>query len=198
MVKKITAGVVGGLFLTSLIAASAFADTTSEISGNGAGSINSIYIKNKSNCDVSQKNKTTVLTEVVSKANSGGNNANGNTGGDVTIDTGNASSEVLVSVEGGSNEATDPCCCGSNDSSHEALISGNGRHSINSVTLKNKKSSEIKQKNKTEVLTAILSKAKTGKNRANYNTDGSVEVKTGDADSLVDVSVSSSSNTLNP
>src|SRR3972149_8984857 len=103
LVKRIATGIVGGIFLTSLAATSAFADVSAEISGNGNGSINSIYIKNKSKCSVYQKNETAVLTGVESKANTGGNKANGNTGGDVDIDTGNASSTVLVTVEGSSN-----------------------------------------------------------------------------------------------
>jgi hypothetical protein len=203
LVKRVAVGVVTGLFLTSLAASSAFADVPAEISGNGAGSYNSIYIKHKNKCSVYQKNQTEVLTEVESQAHTGGNTANGNTGGDVTIDTGNATSTVTVQVDGGSNIATNPCCCECDTCDTHlwgqgVVISGNGKDSVSSVTVKKKKSSSIKQKNKTQVLTAVLSKAKTGKNKAKYNTDGTVEVTTGNAESTVEVTVTSSSNTLNP
>ena len=200
---KVGAGIVAASLLLSSVATGAFADVTAEISENGAGSINSIYIKHKNKCSVYQKNSTTVLTEIESSASTGGNKANGNTGADVTIDTGNATSTVGVSVEGGSNTATDPCCCqcercDSQWVEHGALISGNGESSINSVTLKKEKTSKVKQKNKTEVLTGVLSKAKTGKNKAKNNTGGTVDVFTGNAVSTVTVDVFPPSNSLNP
>lgn len=198
---KVGAGIVTASLLLSSVATAAFADVAAEISGNGDGSFNSISIKHKTECSVYQKNSTAVLTEVESQANTGGNTANGNTGADVTIDTGNATSTVGVSVEGGSNIASNPCCCScgsceSQPTEQTALISGNGEDSINTVTLKKKKTSEVKQKNKTEVLTAALSKAKTGKNKAKNNTGGTVDVTTGNAVSTVDVSVTAPSNTL--
>lgn len=187
--------------LLSSVVTAAFADVTAEISGNGSDSINNISIESKNECNVSQKNTTSILTEIESSASTGGNTANGNTGADVTIDTGNATSTVGVSVEGGSNTATNPCCCQSNGCDSQpaeqtALISGNGESSINSVTLKKKKTSEVKQKNRTEVLTGVLSKAKTGKNKAKNNTGGTVDVTTGNAVSTVDVSVTAPSNIL--
>jgi len=200
---KVGAGIITASLLLSSVATAAFADVSAEISENGAGSINSIYIKNKSECNVYQKNSTAVLTEIESSASTGSNTANGNTGGDVTIDTGDAASTVGVSVEGSTNTASNPCCCEcgqceSQPAEQTALISDNGEGSINSVTLKKEKTSKVKQKNKTEVLTGVLSKAKTGKNKAKNNTGGTVEVKTGDADSFVDVSVTAPSNSLNP
>ena len=200
---KVGAGIAAASLLLSSVATAAFADVTADISGNGSGSINSIYIKNKSNCEVYQKNSTAVLTEIESSASTGGNTANGNTGSDVTIDTGNATSTVGVSVEGSSNTASNPCCCkcegcDSQWAEHGALISGNGESSINSVTLKKEKTSKVKQKNKTEVLTGVLSKAKTGKNKAKNNTGGTVDVTTGNAASTVDVLVTAPSNSLNP
>ncbi|MEK6901778.1 MAG: hypothetical protein AABX37_05520 [Nanoarchaeota archaeon] len=201
MAYKVGAGIVTASLLLSSVTTSAFADLSAEISENGAGSHNSIYIKQKNECSVYQKNKTEVLTEVESQANTGGNTANGNTGGDVTVNTGNATSTVTVQVDGGSNIATNPCCCECQTCDlhlwgQGVVISGNGEDSVSSVTVKKKKSSSVKQKNETSVLTAVLSKAKTGKNKAKYNTNGSVEIKTGKAESTVDVSVTSSSNTL--
>lgn len=200
LVKRVAVGAVAGLFVGSIAAGSAFADTTAEISDNGAGSRNSILMSQKSKCTVFQSNKTSVSVNVNSQANTGGNTASGNTGGDVTIDTGDAMSHVMVDVAGSSNEATDPCCCVCDgcDSVTEAKISDNGKDSRNSIAIRQKKSTKIKQVNKTNVYIGVLSKAKTGKNKANKNTGDSVNLMTGDADSHVGVFVSSSSNTLDP
>lgn len=201
LVKKIAAGVVGGILITSLVATSAFAGHFVEISGNGAWSYNSIRIKNKTECNVYQKNSTLVVTEVDSSASTGGNSASGNTGGDVDIDTGNADSTVIVTVEGSSNTADNPCCCtcdGCDSSDQEEIISGNGSHSTNSISVKKEKRSSINQNNWTEVYTGVYSKSKTGRNRSNHNTGGTVDVATGNADSTVDILVTTSSNTLNP
>lgn len=207
IVRKITTCVLSGLLLTSLTTSAAFADSA-EISGNGSGSVNTISVKNKTECSVYQKNKTEVLTEVDSSANTGGNHASGNTGGSVTVGTGNATSTVTVTVDGSSNSATNPCCCQCNQCDHQleelqlggnsALISGNGESSVNSITVKKKKETSVKQKNSTFVATGVTSKAKTGKNKTNNNTGGTVDVTTGNSDSTVDVTVHSSSNSLNP
>lgn len=194
--KKITYGLVSaaatlGLFAT---AGMAFADTTAEISGNGADSTNTIIIKNKCETVVDQTNKTDVNTEVTASANTGSNSASNNTGGDVTIDTGNASNAVTVDVTGGSNSATvpsDQCCC---QSTTDTIISGNGEGSTNYVKVKSKKLNSVTQYSKTKVKTKSSLKAKTGKNTADDNTGGVVEVKTGNADNTVDVFVTGGGN----
>jgi hypothetical protein len=78
------------------------------------------------------------------------------------------------------------------------LISGNGESSINTATLIKKKTSDVKQRNRTEVGTGVLSKAKTGRNKAKNNTGGTVDVTTGNAVSTVTVDVFAPSNSLNP
>lgn len=197
---KIGVGVTSAALLFSSATTIALADVTAEISGNGADSNNTIYLKDKTHCTVYQKNSTWVSTDVNSSANTGGNKANGNTGGDVAIDTGNATSQVTVTVEGGSNSAENPCCCTcttcDQTATQDFLISGNGEGSTNAITTKKKKSSSVTQKNKTSVTTGVSSKAKTGKNKSNDNTGGTVGITTGDSESTVDVLVTSSSNTL--
>lgn len=172
----------------------AFADTTADISGNGVDSTNTIIIKNKCENVIDQTNKTKVNTEVTASANTGGNSASSNTGGDVTIDTGNASNTVTVDVTGGSNTATvpsDQCCC---QSTTDTIISGNGDGSTNYVKVKSKKLSVVTQYSKTKVKTKTWLKAKTGKNIADDNTGGSVDVTTGNADNTVDVTVTGGGN----
>lgn len=180
-----------GLLATAGIA---FADTSAEISGNGAESNNTIIIKHKCETVVDQTNKTKVNTEVTANANTGGNSASSNTGGDVTIDTGNASNTVTVDVTGGSNSASlpsDQCCC---QSTTDTLISGNGEGSTNLVKVKSKKSTVVSQYAKTKVKAKASVKAKTGKNIADDNTGGTVDVTTGNGTNTVGVTVSGGGN----
>ena len=203
---KIGGAVASAVLMLTLLAPTAFADTTDgstlEISGNGNGSTNTIVVTSTQSCDVEQKANTSVEALVGASSSTGGNTANGNTGGTTEIDTGNATSTATVTVTGGSNTATDPCCCnqecpdGQNPNS--ALISGNGNNSTNTIIDVSAKSSSIKQKAKTAVGAIVLAKAKTGKNKANNNTGSGTTVKTGNAVSTSGVDVTGGTNTLNP
>lgn len=192
---KIGTGIATAAFLGAILTGSAFAADL-EISGNGAGSNNTIEVSNSNSTGVIQKNDVEVITEVVSVANTGGNTANSNTGGDVTIDTGKASSTVNVTVSGGSNKATvEPCPC---DNTQSAEISGNGAKSKNKIKQNDSNKTFVGQFNSVGIGTGVLSKAKTGKNTANKNTGGSTGITTDNSTSNVDVSVTGPKNTLNP
>lgn len=72
-------------------------------SGNGVKSNNTAIVKNKKVLNVGQSNVAT-QTNVISVSQSSGNNkANGNTGGDVNVETGNVSAEVGVYNAANSN-----------------------------------------------------------------------------------------------
>src|SRR3990170_2623868 len=71
----------------------AFADEY-VISGNGAGSDNWITTSQTSTTVVAQNNVANVTNDVDANAKTGYNDAYKNTGGDVTIKTGNASADV--------------------------------------------------------------------------------------------------------
>ena len=204
---KIGGALASAVLMLTLLAPKAFATdeingSTLEISGNGNGSNNTITVVSAQSCDVTQKANTSVEALVGASSDTGGNTANGNTGGTTEIDTGNATSTATVDVTGGSNTATDPCCCnqecpdGQNPNS--ALISGNGNNSTNTIIDVSAKSSSIKQKAKTAVGAIVLAKAKTGKNKANNNTGSGTTVKTGNAISTSGVDVTGGTNTLNP
>ncbi|OGH04595.1 MAG: hypothetical protein A2W22_05005 [Candidatus Levybacteria bacterium RBG_16_35_11] len=76
---------------------------TPEITGNGYGSHNSVTITTSNSTEVTQVNKSAIITLVGSIAGTGGNTISGNTGGDATINTGDATSKVTVEVTGSSN-----------------------------------------------------------------------------------------------
>ena len=193
---KLGAAISSSALVFGLMAPAAFAADL-EISGNGVHSDNNITVVTTNVFDLNQTNNTDVDLNINATAKTGKNTANDNTGGNVTIDTGNATSNVTVVVTGGSNDATvTPCGC--DETTLSALISGNGGHSNNDVTKVKTNVNTNKQKTKTKVKGRVNSKAKTGKNTANDNTNGTVDVTTGNGNATVDVTVEGGSNTLNP
>lgn len=193
--KLTTAAAIAGIS-ASILATNVFA-SSAEILDNGADSTNIIKLNSECVSTVYQYNKTKADTEVYSSANSGANNASGNTDGGVTVDTGKAESNVDVGVTGGDNLATAPNCCECNGNVL-AKIEGNGVDSFNKVKSWKSNLTISEQKSKTYAWTSLTSYAKSGKNKAKWNTGGLVEVKTDDAQSSVGVSVLGGSNVLTP
>lgn len=202
MVSALTAALLVSLLMASVVSA----DSTLEISGNGAGSNNTIEVKLEENCEVKQTSNTNVEAIIYTSASTGGNSASNNTGGNTSITSGDATAVTTVTVTGGSNTATNPCCCDNQceecgecgNGGHSALISGNGANTDNDIKVSKKKNSEIKQRANTSAGLLLNTKAKTGKNRARNNTGGTTTINTGIADSTTDVSVTGGTNTLNP
>jgi hypothetical protein len=183
--KKFVAGFAAVALLASSFSGVALAGTTIEISGNGAGSDNWANVSQTSETTVTQNNTANVTNTVDSNANTGGNDANLNTGGDVMIKTGNASTDSSVTNVLNSNSA-DVDCCASGET--EVKISGNGAGSDNTVLLGQDSKTTVKQTNNATVTNTVNSDAKTGYNDANSNVGGDVYIKTGDASVVASVS----------
>ncbi|MDO8658782.1 MAG: hypothetical protein Q7K55_08625 [Candidatus Levybacteria bacterium] len=183
--KLVTAAATTAVLLNALMPL-AFADTTIEISGNGEDSNNTTHVSANNSTTVVQSNLSTVINTVYSDANTGKNDANRNTGGDVTINTGDAASTVDLSTKTNVNKA-DVNNCGGCDGDVKVLISGNGADSDNKVGLKSSADTSIYQNNDALVVNTVDSDANTGKNDANRNTGGDVTIETGNATSDVDV-----------
>ncbi len=96
--QKIGAAIATGTILAAtLLPGAAFAQNLScNISGNGVGSINTCKVKIKITNITVQTNTATVDNLVIAGASTGGNSANSNTGGSVTITGGNATVSVTV------------------------------------------------------------------------------------------------------
>lgn len=73
------------------------------IQGNGALSHNGVMVVNSNSNTVLQSNSSYVGTMVMTSASTGYNSSSFNTGGNSSIDTGNASNTVGVEVGGNSN-----------------------------------------------------------------------------------------------
>lgn len=193
---KMTTGMVTAAFLAGVIApASAFAADTVTISGNGAGSTNKVTIKNKKKTKVDQYNGTAVLNLTGVFQNTGGNKANGNTGGTVDVNSGNSTSTVTNTTTTGSNSAT-VNGCGCPDVDNTVDVKNNGADSTNTVKITNESKFKAIQTNETLVVNGTLVDQNTGGNRANNNTGGDVTVDSGNATSTVTNNTTTGGNTL--
>lgn len=197
-VYKLTAALTTAALLASTFVPSVFAESDLEIVGNGQNSENTIKVEDKCSSVVAQHNDLAVEALVGASSNSGLNQADGNTGDDVEIDTGDAESGVGVEVHGGSNLAEAPDCCKCDLGNLDVSIKENGEDSKNKVEVKEQKDTTVAQFSTAFVGVLAHLKANTGKNRANGNTGGKTEIKTGKAKSFFDVFVSMGSNVVGP
>lgn len=166
-----------------------YAGTVIELSGNGSNSNNTANVDLNTTTNVVQNNTANINNTVNADASTGNNDANDNTGGDVDVDTGDATVNVAVDNLVNSNSASVDCCP---QGDTNILISGNGTHSDNDVKLDQDSTINVFQDNNAKIKNDVDADAKTGKNDANDNTGGSVLIDTGDA--KTDVSVSTTAN----
>jgi len=181
---------VAGLLLNTALPV--FADVAIEISGNGADSDNDAGVTLTQSTTVTQTNTANISNAVFANADTGGNGAEKNTGGDVTVKTGDASVEVGVKNSANSNMA-EVSCCASGDM--DVLISGNGVDTDNTVGLGVASQTNVTQVNTANIGNLVTADAKTGKNEAEKNTGGEVTIKTGDASVKVGIENQANSNT---
>ncbi len=186
---KFTTAIATGAVLLNALAPMASAATV-VVSGNGDSSDSTVNVSNANTTTVTQANTANVTNVVTSNASTGGNDANRNTGGDVKIDTGNATSKVDLSTAANVNSAdVRGCNCGQDNT---VLISENGVQSDNDVNLNGGRTTALNQTNNANINNFVDSNAKTGKNDANRNTGGDVSVYTGNA--LSDVKIANAAN----
>ena len=195
MKRILTSGAMGSaLLLASLTPALAATDVT--ISGNGANSTNKVSLVNKCRTTATQDNNSNVGIILGVTQSTGDNTANGNTGGDVKIDTGKATSGVTFTVGGDSNTlASSDCCCTTVDTT-DVTIKNNGDASLNVVKEKSKVKVKKEQKNKKTVGVVGGTTQGTGNNETKNNTNGTVDVFSGDTDSTITGTVGGNTNTL--
>jgi hypothetical protein len=191
--RQIIAVLAAGSTALSAFAPVAFA-TELAITGNGSSSNNNIKIEQSRDTTVVQSNTAVVTNSVSSSATTGGNRANDNTGGDVMIKTGDASTRTTISNELNTNMAHVDCC---QEGDLHVRISGNGSYSDNKVNIghgSRRDDIQIFQNNAAVVTNAVDTDAKTGGNDAKRNTGGDVTVRTGDASAIVNVSTTANAN----
>jgi hypothetical protein len=189
---RFTTAIATGAVLLNALAPVALAQTMNlEISGNGADSDSTANVTTTNNTTVSQTNVANIENDVVVDADTGHNDANSNTGGDVSIETGDATTDVAVANAVNANSATvDNCCVTGGD----VKISGNGEGSDNRVNLTLGNNVALTQYNVANVNNDVDVESDTGWNDANSNTGGDVSVSTGDANTSVLLSTMANAN----
>lgn len=180
MLQKTSAALVA---LSALLVSAAPAlATTIEVSGNGADSSTTANVSVTQTVNILQNNNADINNDVAAKANSGKNDASDNTGGDVSIETGDAL--VKVSADNKANSNTQKLgCCG--DLSAAVKVSGNGSDSNNEVSLSLSNEYSVEESNNLDIDNDIFVFSNTGDNKAEGNTGGDVRIRTGDANALV-------------
>lgn len=159
-------------------------DTEIKISGNGSDSDNTVNFQNNSATDVVQANYANVSNYVDVDAKTGGNDANDNTGGEVSIETGDA--DVVVDVKNAVNQNV-ASVGGNGGGDVDVEISGNGSGSDNEANVGINSLTTVFQNNVADISNDIDVDAETGDNDAKDNTGGEVSIETGDANVEVDV-----------
>lgn len=162
-------------------------DTDVTISGNGAMSTNGATVNNTSTVSLNQTNYADIDNNIYSNAKTGNNSAGFNTGGDVTIHTGSATSSVTVDNMANANIASVGGGSGLGGGS-SVIINGNGALSNNGVSLNDSSIVILGQANIADIDNNIHAGAKTGGNDAAFNTGGDVHIMTGHATTDVEVS----------
>lgn len=147
------------------------------ISGNGSTSTNEVANATTQTSTVQQSNNLSATNTVQTSADTGNNSASDNTGGDTSITTGDVQTDVSVTNEGNISTATVNNCCQTSDS--QAVISGNGSQSTNTINTTNTNTNTVTVNNTATIRNTITGYANTGNNTANDNTYGTVTITTG-------------------
>ncbi len=156
------------------------------ISDNGADSVNTAAVATLDTTLVVQENNADIDNDIKTDADTGDNEANKNTGGDILVETGDATITIGVSTKANGNSAS----IGGGQTSGSLLsarILGNGADSLNTMALDLDRALDVVQSNDADVDNDIDADADTGDNDAEENTGGTVAIDTGDADVLVGI-----------
>lgn len=167
-----------GFLVFSFVPLTAFAEEVA-VTGNGSDTLNEGSASNNDQTSVNQSNSADVSNSVNVDTNTGDNLASDNTSGDTQVTTGNASVSTSISNTANASTVTQDCCLQSGDN-NQAVISGNGTGSQNTVGVSNISQTTVTSVQSAQITNIISGTAITGNNRANNNTSGNVTIQTGD------------------
>jgi len=164
-------------------------DATVTVTGNGTGSDNSVALNNSNSTTLFQTNVANVDNHVDVDAHTGHNSADNNTGGNVTLRSGDANTSVALSTAANANSATfgGNGAGSANHGTVNALISGNGSFSDNAIALDMGNDVLLTQANVADITNDVDVDAHTGGNSADDNTGGNVALRSGNANADVTV-----------
>lgn len=146
------------------------------ITGNGAGSNNDINIQVASETEVAQENNVAVENTLEVEADTGSNEASDNLGGDTGIATGDITTSAVAENSANQSVASSECC----QEEVNAAISKNAAGSDNSIEISQSSTTDIIVTQNADITNSVTLDANTGRNDANDNSGGDVEIITGD------------------
>jgi hypothetical protein len=184
--KRLGTAVATVALLAQSYSGLAFAGTTINITGNAANTDNDAQVNVSQNTSVNQSNTANFTNNISGDAKTGGNSANQNNGGEVNIQTGNASVNATVVNSANQNWAEVDCCDQGNTT---VKIGGNAANSNNTANLDLDNNVDVDQDNDADFDNNIrYLDARTGGNDAGQNNGGDVNIQTGNASVTVNVS----------
>ncbi len=154
-------------------------DVNVKVANNGKDSDNDVNLGVSNTSYVNQNNTANVNNDVDVHADSGDNEAEDNTGGDVSITTKLAKATADVSTEANINVAK----VGADQSAGalDILVTGNGVHSDNDVVLGITNTTTVLQNNLANVFNDVEAVAESGENEVEGTTNGEASIETGAA-----------------
>lgn len=169
------------------------------ITGNGSDSTSQVQTQTDSNTQITQTNSADISNEVTAEANTGNNQASDNSGGDVSIETGDSDSHISVENSGNTSIVNSNDCCAENETGLN--ITGNGSNSDNQINYNQDNSNNVNVYQNANISTSIVGFINTGNNRANDNSGGSNTIITGDihaAERIINGPINFSQITISP
>jgi hypothetical protein len=194
--SRLTTAIATGAVLVSALAPIASADTTINVTGNGALSNNAVSTSSNTTSVVNQTNNADISNNVNSNASTGGNSSNFNTGGQSTIRTGNATDNVSINNAANLNSVT-VSNCGCSSDPINVSVGGNGAYSSNGVSTNNTSSTFLNQNNDANYNNNVTANATSGKNDSSFDTGGGSVIVTGNASTNVSVNNAANANVAN-
>lgn len=152
------------------------------VSGNGNGSSNNISYQAETNNQIEQTSNAEIENNVEAEAVAGENEANGNTG-EVEINTGDVTGEIVILNSGNSSTAQIGCC---EEDPSSAAIEGNGEDSNNSINISDNSKVNVNIVNELKLKNNVAINADTGNNEADDN-EGDVTIQTGGINMLAQI-----------
>lgn len=174
---KIVSSVI--LFLILLLVIPVLRDTMAlelSISSNGSGSDSEITLSSSENTQVSQNNNIQVDNNVTVDSQTGGNNTSSNAG-EVSISTGDISTQTDITISGNVSAVNLNCCTFGRQGSF--VISENGSGSDSQINADFTNTSLVNISQNADILNRVEIRASTGDNTANNNSSNTT-IDTGD------------------
>ncbi|MBA3723677.1 MAG: hypothetical protein H0W89_02150 [Candidatus Levybacteria bacterium] len=192
--KKLTIGIATGALLAAGSVTQTFAQTAVDANGNGAFSSSDVNVSNECSTDIAQRNNTDIENDIRNLAYTGGNNASFNTGGSVTIITGDASSNTEIANAAGVNQLSGVNGCSNGTAG--VGIGSNGAFSDANVDISSMDRETYKQYSENRFMNSVYNNLTTGNNYAGFNTGSDVVIITGSANADVALNNQAGSNLL--